>query len=123
MPVNSLIEIELSTLIGLFLTVLVPLLMWGTIVHGKVSRLVTMHNKLIDMHENPQEYNLVTEVDDVHLLLKEQTDAIKELHVEHAGALKDLSRAVNGLTEYLRWVMENPGRQPPPQSTFEARTR
>jgi hypothetical protein len=115
------IQVTLIEIVGLFLAMLVPALLWAWQTHDKLKRLVSMHNKLIDMHENPSEYGLVTEVDDVHTLLREQTDAIKELHVEHAGALRDLSRAVNGLTEYLRWAMEHPEKPAPPQSTFEAK--
>jgi len=115
-------EITVGTAVGMFLAALVPALLWAWNVHNKMGRLILMHNKLIDMHERPSEYGLVTEVDDVHHLLKEQTEAIKELHVEHAGALKDLSRAVNGLTEYLRWTMEHPAGPAPPQSSFEAKS-
>lgn len=117
------IELTVTTAVGLFLAALVPALLWAWSTHEKMQRLLAMHNKLIDMHENPEKYNLVTRVDDVHLLLQEQTTAIKDLHVEHAGALKDLSRAVNGLTEYLRWAMDNPNKNPPPQSAFEKDSR
>jgi hypothetical protein len=119
---NVVISAEIIQILGLVLAALIPMIIWGITLQNKLSQTIRLNSTILDMVENPQEHGLVTEVDDVHLMLKEQTEAIKELHVEHAGALKDLSRAVNGLTAYLRWAMDNPGQAAPPQAAFEAET-
>jgi hypothetical protein len=116
------VEITVTTAVGLFIAALIPALLWAWNTQDKMKRLIEMHNKLIDMHENPKKYNLVTEVDDMHHLLQEQTLAIRELHAEQTVVMKEMTRAVNGLTEYLRWAMEHPGKNAPPQSAFEAKT-
>lgn len=74
---------------------LIPLLGWGIHIHIKINKISGQSDRLVLMHEQPDEYGFGTY----------KTNKIIEAN----------TRAMHELTHYIKWLgKEQTGKEPPP---------
>jgi len=100
------ITISTDMLIGLFMGVAVPLLIFGL-------RMYTLVKQTRDMHLAPDEHGFGS--GEIKALMEEHFSEEETFHREYVNSIKALRYAMKELTHFTKWsVTERTGKEPPP---------